>query len=158
MIKAITILLFLWCFQQPTFQGKVTAVIDGDTIEVLHDGKAIRIRLQGIDCPEKSQPFGSKAKQFTSDLAYGKQVLVKVIGEDRYGRTLADIYVDAANTTNEFGGWLNKALVASGMAWHYKRYSQDQELAIAEETARKMKMGLWKDIQPIAPWEWRKGN
>lgn len=158
MIKVITILFFLWPFQQTTFQGKVTAVIDGDTIEVLRDGKAIRIRLQGIDCPEKSQPFGAQAKETTSDLVFGKQVLVKPTGEDRYGRMLADVYVDAANTENEFGGWLNKALVGAGMAWHYKRYSQDQELARAEEMARKVKIGLWNDTQPVAPWLWRKGN
>jgi len=158
LIKVITILFILWPFQQLTFQGKVTAVIDGDTIEVLRDGRAVRIRLQGIDCPEKAQPFGAKAKELTSDLVYGKQVLVKVTGEDRYGRMLADVYVDAANTTNEFGAWLNKALVATGMAWHYKQYSQDQDLGYAEQTARRMKIGLWDDSEPVAPWLWRKAN
>lgn len=160
MAKSLLIYFIAFWLQQPVliFEGKVVAVIDGDTIEVLHDGKAVRIRLQGIDCPESKQPFGTKAKQFTSEFLFGKQVRVKAIGEDRYGRTLADIYVDAANTTNEFGAWFNKALVASGMAWHYKKYSKDAELAQAEQTARKMKIGLWSDQNPTAPWEWRKAN
>lgn len=158
MIRTISFLIFFCCVQQTTFQGKCTAVIDGDTIEVLRDGKAVRIRLQGVDCPESKQAFGSKAKQFTSDFLFGKQVLVKATGQDRYGRTLADIYIDAANTSNEFGAWFNKALIASGMAWHYKKYSQEPELAQAEETARKMKVGLWSDSEQTAPWEWRKAN
>jgi endonuclease YncB( thermonuclease family) len=160
MAKSLLIYFIAFWFQETAFnfEGKVVAVIDGDTIEVMRDGKAVRIRLQGVDCPESKQPFGTKAKQFTSDFLYGKQVLVKATGQDRYGRTLADIYIDAANANNEFGAWFNKALVASGMAWHYKQYSKDQELATAEETARRMKVGLWTDAQPVAPWEWRRAN
>lgn len=158
MFRLASVLIYFCSVQQTTFHGKCIAVIDGDTIEVLREGRAVRIRLQGIDCPEKAQAFGAKAKEATSDLVYGKQVLVKVTGEDRYGRMLADVYVDATNTTNEFGAWLNKALVATGMAWHYKQYSQDQDLGYAEQTARRMKIGLWDDSEPVAPWLWRKAN
>lgn len=160
MAKSLLIYFIAFWLQQPVliFEGKVVAVIDGDTIEVLHDGKAVRIRLQGIDCPESKQPFGARAKQFTSDFLFGKQVRVKSIGADRYGRLLANIYIDAANTSNEYGAWFNKVLVASGMAWHYKQYSQDPELAVAQEYAIKLKIGLWTDINPVAPWEWRKNQ
>lgn len=119
--------------QKDTFIGKVTAVIDGDTIDVLRDGKTIRIRLNGIDCPEKSQTYGTKAKQFTSDFLFGKTVRVVGNENDRYGRLLADIYVDAANTQGECGAWFNKAIVASGFAWHYKKYSSDPDLGGAEQ-------------------------
>src|SRR5438094_928760 len=73
------------------FTGKVVGVTDGDTISVLHNGRGEKIRLHGIDCPEKWQAFGKKAKQFTSDLAFGKEVTVKVFGRDRYGRTIGDV-------------------------------------------------------------------
>lgn len=132
------------------FDGTVTAVIDGDTIEVLQEGKALRIRLNGIDCPEKSQAFGSRAKQFTADLVYGKNVTIIEKGVDRYGRTIADVYVN--------GVWLNKALIDAGMAWHYKRYSSDSELAQAETNAREAKVGLWSDAAPTPPWDFRKNN
>jgi micrococcal nuclease len=132
------------------FDGKVVGVIDGDTIDVLQDGKAIRIRLNGIDCPEKNQAFGSKAKKFTSDAVFNKLVLVKVKELDRYGRTIADIYVD--------GIWLNKAIIDAGLAWHYKRYSSNEELSKAELTARNHKLGLWQDLNPIPPWEFRRAE
>lgn len=73
------------------FSGKVVAVTDGDTIKVMHEGKAEKIRLYGIDCPEKKQPFGNKAKQFTSDLAFGKIVTIRDKGKDRYGRTIGEV-------------------------------------------------------------------
>jgi micrococcal nuclease len=150
----ISLFIILSSFQvvnNNSFSGRVVAVIDGDTIEVLKGGKALRIRLNGIDCPEKSQAFGSKAKQFTSDQVFNKNVVVKEKELDRYGRTIADVYTDG-------GIWLNKALVDAGLAWHYKRYSSNQELATAEIKARNSKIGLWKDDEPKAPWEFRKAN
>lgn len=141
--------LFLVLLYIGDFDGKVVGVIDGDTIEVMQSGKAIRIRLNGIDCPESNQPYGSKAKQYVSGLIYNKEVKVKVKELDRYGRTIADIYLAD-------GTWLNKKLVADGFAWHYKHYSSNEELASSEVTARKFKVGLWQDANPTAPWEFRK--
>ena len=89
------------------FTGRVVGVTDGDTIKVLHNGKAEKIRLHGIDCPEKGQPFGSKAKQFTSELVFGKTVTVHVTDMDRYGRTVADVVLPD-------GRVLNRELVAAG--------------------------------------------
>jgi micrococcal nuclease len=125
-------------------------VIDGDTIEVLKGGKAVKIRLNGIDCPEKNQAFGSRAKQYTSSLIFGKKVRVKEKELDRYGRTIADIYLGDV--------WVNQVIVENGYAWHYKRYSNDKSLDAAERNARKARLGLWSDLSPVPPWEFRSVN
>lgn len=132
------------------FVGKVTAIKDGDTFEVLHNGKAQTIRLAHIDCPEKSQPFGNNAKQFAADLCFGRQV--RVVGtnqRDRYKRTIAVVYV--ADSIN-----VNKALVQAGLAWHFTQYSNDTSYSRLEQTARKHKVGLWQHKNVTPPWLWRK--
>lgn len=131
------------------FQGKVVRIVDGDTLDVLYSQQAQRVRLYGVDAPEKSQPFGSRARQFTAGLVFGHTVTVRDKGRDRYGRALAEI-------TRSDGRSLNRELVANGFAWHYKHYSSDLNLAQIEEIARKQKRGLWIDAGPIAPWEFRK--
>ena len=101
------------------------------------------IRLEGIDTPESKQPFGSKAKQAMSRMVFGKQVKVVWKKKDRYGRTLGHVYVN--------GKWTNLQMIKQGMAWHYKQYSKDQELASAEVEARKKRLGLWAEKSPLAP-------
>lgn len=132
-----------------TFTGEVVAIVDGDTIRVMHDGAAERIRLHGIDCPEAGQPFGTRAQQFTSALAFNQEVTVHVRDVDRYGRTVADIILpDGRN--------LNRELVAAGLAWSYERYAPEAaDLAKLEAKARAEKRGLWSDASPMPPWEWR---
>lgn len=131
------------------FTGKVVAVLDGDTIEVLHNGKAERIRLNGIDCPEKKQAFGQKAKQFTSSLVFGKTVVVVPSEKDRYNRTVGDVFLlDGGNISYE--------LVKAGLAWWYRNYSNDVLIAMLELEAQLERRGLWVDPHPIPPWEWRK--
>ena len=131
------------------FTGKVVAVLDGDTIEVLHNGKAERIRLNGIDCPEKKQAFGQKAKQFTSSLVFGKTVVVVPSQKDRYKRTVGDVFLpDGVNLSYE--------LVKNGLAWWYRKYSDDVILAVLELEAQSERRGLWTDPSPIPPWEWRR--
>ncbi len=127
------------------FTGRVVGVADGDTITVLTKGKPIRIRLHGIDCPEKRQAFGKRAKQFTSRLTYGKAVTVKDLGQDRYGRTIADVILPD-------GRVLNQELVKAGFAWMYRRYSNDQSLSDLEEEARVARRGLWADPHAVPPW------
>jgi micrococcal nuclease len=131
------------------FTGQVVGIIDGDTIDVLHNGQAERIRLNGIDCPEKKQPYGTKAKQFTSGLIFAKQVTVKAFKKDRHGRTVADVLLpDGTNVSHE--------LVKAGFAWWYKQYSpHDETLAGLEAEAREQKRGLWADPHPLPPWEVR---
>jgi len=133
-----------------TFSGKCVGVTDGDTINVLKDGKEIQIRLDGIDCPEKGQDFGSKAKRFTSNLVFGKNVEIYQKDIDKYGRTVARIIVNGKDVSLE--------LVKAGLAWHYKEYSSDPELAKAENLARDNEDGLWGMTNPVAPWDFRHGN
>ena len=133
-----------------TFEGKVTDIKDGDTYKVFYNGSEQTIRLAHIDCPEKSQPFGSKAKQFASDVCFGKYVVVKLEGKkNRYYRIIAEIILQ--DDTN-----LNKELVTNGLAWHFKKYSDRQEYAELEINARNKQIGIWSETNPTAPWDWRK--
>ncbi|CAN5155509.1 thermonuclease family protein [soil metagenome] len=132
------------------WQGKVVSIADGDTITVLHENEQIKVRLYGIDCPEKKQPFGSRAKQMTGDRAAGKIVTVKPKAKDRYGRTVAEIILPDGKS-------LNQELLRAGLAWHFVRYAKnDKELARLEAEASCAKRGLWTEKDPVAPWEWRK--
>ena len=130
------------------FRGKVVRVLDGDTIEVMHHGQAERIRLNGIDCPEKAQPFGERAKKYTSSLAFGETVTAIVKDTDRYGRTVAEILLPDGRS-------LNRELVKAGLAWWYRKYSTDATLGQLEAEARAARRGLWADSNPVPPWEWR---
>jgi endonuclease YncB( thermonuclease family) len=134
------------------FSGKVVAVKDGDTLEVMKEGVAVRVRLYGIDCPEKGQAFGQRAKQFASDLAFGKAVKVIEKDRDRYGRTVGEVIL-------EDGRSLNQELVRAGLAWWYRQYAKnDAELKTLEREARDAKSGLWADADPVPPWNWRRGK
>ena len=139
--------------------GRVVRVIDGDTLVVLVDKEQIKVRLEGIDCPESGQPYGTKAKQGLSELVFSKDVRIKSSGEDRYGRTLGRVFVDVGRTETDSDIQaeidVSQFLVARGLAWHYKRYSDDKQLAQAEEASRREKRGLWADAKPVPPWEWR---
>lgn len=151
------LILFLLIFsvlsyaQNQSFRGKVVGITDGDTFKVLYNKKEYKIRLAHIDAPEKRQAFGSKAKQYASDLCFGKEVLVRPTQKksDRYGRIIAEIIVGKVN--------VNKSLVNNGLAWHFKKYSKSEEYALLENDARKRKVGIWSEKNPIAPWDWRKG-
>lgn len=127
--------------------AKVTGIKDGDTIEVLINGKSETIRLLGIDCPERKQAFGTKAKQFTSALCFGKMVTLESGERDQYKRLLATVFVEGKN--------INQELVKAGLAWRYK-YSTDETLGHLESEARKQRLGLWADNNPVAPWNFRK--
>jgi micrococcal nuclease len=130
------------------FPAKVVGVKDGDTIEILYLGKSETVRLIDIDCPEKKQPFGAKAKQFTSSLCFGKTVQIKTDGKrDRYKRMLATVFVDDHN--------VNRELVRAGLAWHYKQYSRKKVFAELETEARKKRVGLWSEKNPVEPWLFR---
>jgi len=127
---------------------RVIGIKDGDTIEILYNGKSQIIRLAHIDCPEKKQPFGNAAKKYTSNLCFGKNVRIIPTGKkDRYKRLIAEVYVGSR--------CVNKALVKAGMAWHYTKYSDDTEYAQLEKKARQKRVGLWSDQNPVAPWIWR---
>jgi micrococcal nuclease len=132
------------------FSGPVVSILDGDTIEVLHNGRAERIRLSGIDCPEKGQAYGKRAKQAASELVFGKKVTLQTFGKDEYGRTIADVILpDGTN--------INQMLVKDGWCWWYPKYAPENViLAELQRRARRSGLGLWADPEPVPPWEWRK--
>lgn len=133
-----------------TLTGKVISIKDGDTIEMLVDNKPVKIRLRGIDCPEKKQPFGNNARQFTSDLCFGKIVKAEQLSKDRYKRIVAKIILPSGNL-------LNLQLLKAGLAWHYTKYDRSNDFASAEKEAKSQRRGIWSMKDPIAPWSWRKG-
>jgi endonuclease YncB( thermonuclease family) len=149
--------------------GKVVGVADGDTLTVLDaDRTTHRIRLNGIDAPEKGQPYGTRAKEQLAALAFGKPVVVVWNKRDRYGRIVGQVRLaaPAACTTPACSdsGDVGLALIESGLAWHYKRYQNEQaaedrtRYARAEELARSHRAGLWHDAHPIAPWDYRSNH
>lgn len=131
--------------------GRVVKVSDGDTITVLDSSKTQqKIRLQGIDAPEKGQAFGKASGKFLAGLVAGRDVKVQWSKKDRYGRILGTVYVD--------GREVNLEMLRAGMAWHYKKYDSTPAYAQAETEARAAKRGLWQDKNPTEPEEFRKAK
>ena len=137
-----------------TLTGRVVSIADGDTLTLLDANKTQhKIRLAGIDSPEKSQPFGQVCKKSLSDLAYDRVVTVESSKLDRYGRVIGKVLIDGQD--------VNLEQVRSGCGWHYKKYQNEQSLDdrlsynTAEESARANKVGLWADNNPVPPWDWR---
>jgi endonuclease YncB( thermonuclease family) len=142
--------------------------IDGNTVYVLDAAKEQhKIRLAGIDAPERGQPFGKKSKERMSELVAGEDVTVDWHKKDRWGRligtvwaALPDCRADSCPKTLNAG----LALLTPGLAWHFKKYAHErteedrERYAFAEEEARAKKAGLWSEPNPIPPWEWRKGQ
>lgn len=134
-----------------SYEARVIAVSDGDTITVKLNRRKEKIRLFGVDCPEKLQPYGQAATLLTQKLAFRKLVKIIPVHTDRYGRTVA--YVNLPG-----GKKLNYELVSSGLAWWAQKYAPDEmQIAMREIKARLKSQGLWKDQDPIAPWDYRKG-
>lgn len=158
-IRIALLLLPLWftCGHTPIrldsetpqiFTGKVVKIVDGDTFDMLTPADSIvRIRLQGIDCPERRQDFYQKAKDFLGSLIFEKEVVCTYLKTDRNKRIIGDVYVGKQH--------VNLLMVQEGYAWHYKKYSSDPELAEAEVKARNEKRGLWAVQNSIPPWEFR---
>lgn len=145
------VLAILVCGTCFAWTGEVVGVADGDTISVMHDGRAEKVRLYGVDAPEHEQDFGTQAKKFVSDMVFGQLVNVQTVTLDRYGRTVAWVSVD--------GKSLNKELVKAGLAWWYRRYAwRDRELQMLQIEARKQRLGIWSAPKPIPPWRFRRQN
>jgi micrococcal nuclease len=138
-----------------TFSGTVVGITDGDTIKVLTENKILhKIRLYGVDAPEKNQAFGSVSKMFSSSLAFGKNVTIEVMDHDRYSREVSLVKLSDGTT-------LNEELIKSGNAWvyvHYCKVSFCDVWKSEEQSARDHKVGLWVDKDPIAPWLFRRGR
>jgi endonuclease YncB( thermonuclease family) len=129
--------------------GLVVAVPDGDSLEIDLGGRIERVRLIGIDCPERGQPYAEQARERTSELTAGRSVLVRGLERDRYDRLLA--YVTLPD-----GRILNRELVAAGLAWWYRSRDSEPELERLEHEARSARRGLWADPHPEPPWEYRR--
>ena len=143
--------------QAQTIQGRVVAIADGDTLTVLDaTNTQRRIRLQGIDAPERHQDFGTRAQQHLSALAFNKEVTVEYNSSDRYGRILGKVLVGGQD--------INLVMVRDGLAWFYRQYQNDLALAdrqsyeLAEQSARSARRGLWADANPTPPWDFRRSN
>ena len=154
---ASLVLLISCTINAATLQGKVVGVADGDTITVLDaTNTQHKIRLQGLDAPEKAQPFGQKSKQSLHQLVHSKHVIVEFQKKDKYGRTVGKVLFNGTDICLE--------QIKLGMAWHYKQYESEQTTeerdayAQAELAARTKTIGIWKDKNPIPPWEFRKQN
>lgn len=130
-------------------RGQCIRLHDGDSFQFLSSDKKRqeRIRIYGIDAPEKGMPYATKAREFLAALLKGKQLQLRVQGYDKYGRILATVYVEGKDVA--------LAMINAGYAWHYKQYSNDKTYAAAERRARQRKRGLWQEAQPLAPWQVR---
>lgn len=129
--------------------AKVVGIKDGDTVVVLLEGNIQKtLRLAEVDCPEKGQPFGNNARQFTSNQVFGKLISYIETDTDRYGRSIAKVYYD--------GKYLSEELITAGLGWWYYQYSNNDSLGKLQEKAKNTKIGLWQDPQPIAPWDFRR--
>ncbi len=155
-------LLLLAAFALPasatlTLEGRVVGVADGDTVTILDASqRQHKIRLAGIDAPEKGQAFGRWSKQALSDMVFGQDVVVAYSKKDRYGRIVGRITADGLD--------VNLELVREGAAWVYRQYLRElpepdrQHYLDAEEEARSDAAGLWRDADPAPPWAWRKAR
>lgn len=150
-LVSIVLLPFISSGEGLAMEGIVVKVIDGDSIKVLVDGIVKEVRLYGIDTPEYRQPYSNKAKQLTKRLADKQLVTIVTKDIDRYGRTVGIVF--------SRGKMVNRELVREGLAWFYQRYCLEHplcgELKRLEAEARALQRGLWKDNNPVAPWDWK---
>lgn len=148
---------FLFLFSVAAFASepvpaKIVGVSDGDTVTAVINGAQVKIRLYGIDAPEKAQPFGQAATDVLKQITTGQSITIQAFDHDRYGRTVGMVFADGTN--------VNSAMVKSGHAWVYRQYCSQpfcNEWIRYEQAAKSAHAGLWKDSAPVAPWEWRHG-
>ena len=159
-MKHLSFLLALWLgltCHAGTIEGRVVSVADGDTVTVLDAANVQhKIRLSGIDAPEKAQAFGNRSKESLSGMVFDKPVTVETEKKDRYGRAVGKVLINGMD--------VNLEQVQRGFAWHYKEYEREQSANdrklydFAEKEARTTRRGLWRDAEPLAPWEFRKAK
>jgi len=156
-LVAIALSLLAFTASADTLTGRVVGIADGDTLTLLDAANTQhKIRLAGIDSPEKGQPFGQVCKKSLSALAYDRVAAIESTKLDRYGRVIGKVLVNGQD--------VNLEQVRRGCGWHYKKYQNEQILDdrlsynAAEESARSDRVGLWTDHDPVPPWEWRKAR
>lgn len=156
-LVVVAVALLTTAAHAETLTGRVVSIADGDTLTLLDASKTQhKIRLAGIDSPEKSQPFGQYCKKSLSDLAYNHVATVESNKLDRYGRAIGKVLINDQD--------VNLEQIRRGCGWHYKKYQNEQSLDDrlsynnAEESARASKIGLWADQAPTSPWDWRQAR
>lgn len=154
-IRFVLTLLLLLCLNYSpaaaqSLVGTVTEVESGDTFLLKTSSGEEKIRLEGIDCPEMEQPYGDKAKAFTSRKILNRKITAEVISRDSFNGTWSVVRTpDGENLAEE--------LLKAGLAWWYHKHSDDEALGKLETRARLKRKGLWADIAPMAPWDFRRG-
>ena len=149
MIWLLAVLVIAWPIAADGWTGLVVKARDGDDLVIRRDGRQVRVRLWGIDCPEKSQAFGEDARRFLEMLAVGRTVTVETLECGRYGRQISQVTAD--------GKSLSRELVRAGLAWHFRRYAPHaRDLEQLQDEARSARRGLWIQPNPVPPWKHRK--
>jgi len=154
-IFAFLMCLCLWqTLNAETLSGKVIHVADGDTITILDStNQQLKIRLTGIDAPEKAQDFGQRSKEHLSGLVQGQQVVIETSKKDKYGRHVGHVLLNGQD--------VNLEQLRAGLAWYYRQYEREltpelqQSYSMTEAEAKDARVGLWSDAQPLPPWQWR---
>ena len=144
--------------------GRVVGVADGDSVTVLDANlEQHKIRLQGIDAPEKAQPFGQRSKENLSRLVFDKDVRVEWSKRDRYDRIIGKVWVQPVTCpTCAMTLDVGHAQITVGLAWWYRKYAGEQSpedrgaYEVSEQEARAKGVGLWSHPDPVPPWEWRR--
>jgi micrococcal nuclease len=128
---------------------QVVGVADGDTLTALSPNlERVKCRLYGIDAPEKKQAFGQASKLSLAQLSFGRSATIDIVGRDRYGRAICKIAVGGID--------VNKEQITRGMAWMYRQYAKDISYSDAEGRAQARRVGIWRDNQPVPPWDFRR--
>lgn len=148
-LKAVVFTIVLLPLQSFALDGRVVRIVDGDTLVLLtEDRDQVKVRLSEIDAPETSQAYGRKSKNALASICAGKTASLLNTGKDRYGRTLARVICGDIDA--------NATMVEQGFAWVYDRYVKDQSLYSLQNEAKEKRLGLWRDANPLAPWEYRR--
>src|SRR5687767_12997679 len=147
-ILCVVTLALAPCLALADFTGRVVKVADGDTLTVLVQKRQIRVRLDGIDAPERGQAFGKRSTQSLADLCAAKDARVAERGKDRYGRTIGIVTCAGIEANSE--------QVRRGMAWVFVKYAPaGSPLYALEASAKTQRAGVWSDARSVAPWQWR---
>jgi len=151
---ALTLLCLYQSLHAETLSGKVIHVADGDTITILDSSnQQLKIRLGGIDAPEKAQAYGQRSKEHLSGLIQGQQVIIETTKKDKYGRHVGLLLLNGQD--------VNLEQLRAGLAWYYREYEREltpdlrKNYVMAEAEAKDARVGLWSDAQPVPPWQWR---
>ncbi len=150
----LLLFLFISCTapQADTASGTVVRIADGDTFTLLTpQNRQVRVRLFGVDAPERAQPFGNVAKQKLAALVFRKPVQLQVRDKDRYGRTVAVVFTTSGQNVNE-------EMLRAGLVWQYTAYDHSERWHALQQSARQKGAGLWTDAHPTPPWLWRKNK